>query len=782
MANNTEIYRTIGKVLRDLKLELEEQINDPKIYVAVGNLLKDLRSDLEDQIKSIPKHEPADLDPINSRLDGFDDKLEHQSEAQKANFNILHDKISDVNSSVFAVKSELEDEIKNIPEPVSLDPFNSRLDCFDAKLEENSKNIDKRFDYIYVNIDETVALVEKLKDKINNFEKFNKHVSDNLDQRLYKSAKDFNDSFNDKLKEFTSKIENYDTGYEFVASIVDKLAGKTEQHSTLIKEVDQGICRTMDDIEQLKYDLGETDDYIKHLSSRIQDKAEQVSFDSFKKEINQRVDDVDLSNISKLDYINEDVKGLQSDLSSFTEVFNESNKNTTDNFTKHDELFNVSFAEFDKVKSDIEKYKDVVDVVVNNHQKFVNEKISKDKQIIKNELSNNLEGKIANAEKSILLSTMEFIEEKLPSLKGEKGKRGKTGYLTVVKDYVKEFLFRSTELITHKGGVWQALVDTESEPDIDSEKWALVSNGISDIYVESLDDFKNRVFIEDSTGESVSFDVNLPTLNFKKTWDGKETYKKYDSVIENRCRWLAVKDNPQGKPSVSDDWLLYSMGGQQGRRGLPGEKGDKGDKGEPGESVSLALVLDSIREREELDTDGIPIRRWRGLWSYNKSYELGDVVSFDNSVALCLEAADGSTPPNKIGNQKWTYLLQLETGSTGGGSTDGVTTASGVATGDITSLNIVTSDFDPVDQGNINDVDKIIGIAVNDALTGVSVDVQFSGTLTDASWSWSSGNVFLGADSNLTQTAPTTGIYCIIGKAISATTIIVDIKQAVWRG
>lgn len=74
----------------------------------------------------------------------------------------------------------------------------------------------------------------------------------------------------------------------------------------------------------------------------------------------------------------------------------------------------------------------------------------------------------------------------------------------------------------------------------------------------------------------------------------------------------------------------------------------------------------------------------------------------------------------------------------------------------------------------------VVGIATTSALTGANVRVQTAGTLSDASWAWSNGLVWLGTNGALTQTAPTNGAYIVpVGRAYNSTTIIVDIDNSI---
>lgn len=74
----------------------------------------------------------------------------------------------------------------------------------------------------------------------------------------------------------------------------------------------------------------------------------------------------------------------------------------------------------------------------------------------------------------------------------------------------------------------------------------------------------------------------------------------------------------------------------------------------------------------------------------------------------------------------------------------------------------------------------VIGISTTSGSTGANINIQTAGTLSDASWNWSNGLVWLGTNGALTQTAPTNGAYIVpVGRAYNSTTIIVDIDNSI---
>lgn len=78
------------------------------------------------------------------------------------------------------------------------------------------------------------------------------------------------------------------------------------------------------------------------------------------------------------------------------------------------------------------------------------------------------------------------------------------------------------------------------------------------------------------------------------------------------------------------------------------------------------------------------------------------------------------------------------------------------------------------------DATKLVGISITSATLGNSIDIQTGNIITDAAWNWASGMVFVGVNGVLTQTPPV-GWLADIGRAISATEILINIRQPVIR-
>jgi hypothetical protein len=74
----------------------------------------------------------------------------------------------------------------------------------------------------------------------------------------------------------------------------------------------------------------------------------------------------------------------------------------------------------------------------------------------------------------------------------------------------------------------------------------------------------------------------------------------------------------------------------------------------------------------------------------------------------------------------------------------------------------------------------VIGVSTTSGSSGETITVKTTGELSDASWSWTKGAIYLGANGVLTQTAPSGGSIVVhVAKAITATKILIDIDTII---
>lgn len=106
-----------------------------------------------------------------------------------------------------------------------------------------------------------------------------------------------------------------------------------------------------------------------------------------------------------------------------------------------------------------------------------------------------------------------------------------------------------------------------------------------------------------------------------------------------------------------------------------------------------------------------------------------------------------------------------------------------VAAVNISALRAITTDGSGQAVYASNDTldnAQVIGITTVAATAGNNVTIKTSGVITDASWNWTKGAVYLGTNGQLTQTAPTGGAIIVhVGKALTATKLQVDIDTII---
>lgn len=84
-----------------------------------------------------------------------------------------------------------------------------------------------------------------------------------------------------------------------------------------------------------------------------------------------------------------------------------------------------------------------------------------------------------------------------------------------------------------------------------------------------------------------------------------------------------------------------------------------------------------------------------------------------------------------------------------------------------------------LDYHDADHVDLLLGITLTAAQASEPINVQRSGVLEDAGWSWTAGPVWLGVDGALTQAPPADGFDVLIGSAVSATRLILNIQDPI---
>jgi hypothetical protein len=87
-----------------------------------------------------------------------------------------------------------------------------------------------------------------------------------------------------------------------------------------------------------------------------------------------------------------------------------------------------------------------------------------------------------------------------------------------------------------------------------------------------------------------------------------------------------------------------------------------------------------------------------------------------------------------------------------------------------------------MDASDIAQAHLCVGITETSAASGGAVQVINDGVITDGSWTWTAGPVYLGEDGALTQTVPASpgqAFNLRVGTAVSATRLVVKIDRPI---
>jgi hypothetical protein len=84
-----------------------------------------------------------------------------------------------------------------------------------------------------------------------------------------------------------------------------------------------------------------------------------------------------------------------------------------------------------------------------------------------------------------------------------------------------------------------------------------------------------------------------------------------------------------------------------------------------------------------------------------------------------------------------------------------------------------------LDYRDTDHINLLLGVTLSAGDIGQLLNVQRSGAIDDASWSWTPGPVWLGANGALTQVSPVDGYDVLIGSANSATRITLNLQDPI---
>lgn len=87
-----------------------------------------------------------------------------------------------------------------------------------------------------------------------------------------------------------------------------------------------------------------------------------------------------------------------------------------------------------------------------------------------------------------------------------------------------------------------------------------------------------------------------------------------------------------------------------------------------------------------------------------------------------------------------------------------------------------------LDYRNASAVYLLLGLTISAAAMGGQLNIQRAGVVEDAAWTWAPGPLWLGLDGAITQVPPADGFSLLLGFAVSATQIFLDINRPISMG
>jgi hypothetical protein len=150
---------------------------------------------------------------------------------------------------------------------------------------------------------------------------------------------------------------------------------------------------------------------------------------------------------------------------------------------------------------------------------------------------------------------------------GAPGPEGPRGMLPIARAW-KDGVSYAGDVVTHDGGMWQAIKDTGKPPG--GADWIKLA-------------VRGR-------------DARSPRP--RGTYSASEAYAELDVVVRDSSSFIALKDDPG--PCPGDGWQMMACGGKRGvagEKGPPGKDGARGERGERGADAPTILGWKKDRKR-----------------------------------------------------------------------------------------------------------------------------------------------------------------------------------------
>lgn len=166
--------------------------------------------------------------------------------------------------------------------------------------------------------------------------------------------------------------------------------------------------------------------------------------------------------------------------------------------------------------------------------------------------------------------------------------------------------------------------------------------------------------------------------------------------------------------------------------------------------------------------------------------EIGLVAVSDPVVVIGSDPATGATVVEiqQVAQVVAQDVIVVEVAQPGAPAGPGApTTLQLTAAGAVSALRAIVAEGGAgryPDTGTPADAGSVVGVSKTAAADGDPFDVTTSGEISDSSWSWSPGPVFVGAGGALSQ-SPGAGWVLEVGRAVGPTRLLVNVKTPILR-
>ena len=221
-------------------------------------------------------------------------------------------------------------------------------------------------------------------------------------------------------------------------------------------------------------------------------------------------------------------------------------------------------------------------------------------------------------------------------------------------------------IVKHRGGLWQAIRNTNGDPDVDSGNWKCFVDGVAQVDITF--NAKEGVYsfdVEKSNGERKALSVDRMPAYLPPSPDHKSVEGDY------------FLDGTSLNLYLDSEWVAVDL---KGNRGDAGENGNRGRKGRDGIGISDIFVSDG--NLQILLTDGEvkdiyldvlnsqpedinqEIKRYAGIWHTSQSYQAGDVCTMMGALYVCISPSSDSPESS----DDWELMVAPAIGGAGGDS------------------------------------------------------------------------------------------------------------------